>query len=84
MTAESALMGVPAISYYPGDPTFVEKFLINYGLIERILDPGRIAQRSKAISKSPEFREFYQKKSARLIRNMEDPLRTVIQRIFKQ
>lgn len=84
MTAEAALLGVPAISYYPGDPTFVEKFLINYGLVERILDPGRIAQRAKAISKSSDFREFYQKKSSRLLRSMEDPLRVVIQRIFKQ
>jgi hypothetical protein len=84
MTAESALLGVPAISYYPGDPTFVEKFLINYGLVERILDPGRIAQRVQAISKSSDFREFYQKKSGRLLRSMEDPLRVVIQRIFKR
>ena len=84
MTAESALLGVPAISYYPGDPTFVEKFLIHYGLIERILDPGRIAQRAKAISKSSDFREYYQKKSARLLRSMEDPLRVITQRIFKQ
>ena len=84
MTAEAALLGVPAISYYPGDPTFVERFLIKYGLIERILDPGRIAQRAKAISKSADFREYYQKKSARLLRSMEDPLRVVVQRIFKQ
>ncbi|HUK51140.1 MAG TPA: DUF354 domain-containing protein, partial [Terriglobales bacterium] len=84
MTAESSLLGVPAISYYPGDPTFVEKFLIHYGLVERILDPGRIAQRANGISRSAEFREFYQKKSTKLIRSMEDPLRTIIQRIFKQ
>jgi hypothetical protein len=84
MTAESALLGVPAISYYPGEPTFVERFLIKYGLIERILDPGRIAQRTKAISRSSDFREFYQRKSASLLRSMEDPLRIIIQRIFKQ
>jgi predicted glycosyltransferase len=84
MTAEAALLGVPAISYYPGDPTFVERFLMNYGLVERVLDPGRVAQRAFAISKSQDFREFYQKKSARLVRSMEDPLRVIIQRIFKR
>jgi predicted glycosyltransferase len=84
MTAESALLGVPAISYYPGDPTFVERFLIHYGLVERILDPSRIAQRTNAISRSADFREFYQKKSTKLIRSMEDPLRVITQRIFKQ
>ncbi len=84
MTAEAAMLGVPVISYYPGDPTFVERFLINYGLVERVLDPGRIAQRAIAISKSEDFREFYRKKSARLLRSMEDPLRVIIQRIFRQ
>ena len=84
MTAEAALLGVPAISYYPGDPTFVERFLINYGLVERVLDPGRIAQRAIAISKSGDFREFYQKKSAKLVRSMEDPLRVIIHRVFRQ
>ena len=83
MTAEAAMLGVPVISYYPGEPTFVERFLINYGLVERVLDPGRIAQRAIAISKSEDFREFYQKKSAKLVRGMEDPLRVIIQRIFR-
>lgn len=83
MTAEAALLGVPVISYYPGEPTFVERFLINYGLVERVLDPGRIAQRVLAIFKSEDFREFYQKKSAKLVRTLEDPLRVIIRRIFK-
>jgi len=83
MTAEAALLGVPVISYYPGDATIVERFLINYGLVERILDPGRIAQRTNAICKSVEFREFYQKKSAKLFRSMEDPLQIIVQKIFK-
>jgi hypothetical protein len=84
MTAEAALLGVPVISYYPGDATFVERFLIDYGLVERILDPGRIAQRASAICKSQDFREFYQKKSAKLMRSMEDPLRIIVHRIFKR
>jgi hypothetical protein len=84
MTAEAALLGLPAISYYPGEPTFVEKFLANYGLIERFLDPGRIAQRAVAICKSRDFHEFYRKKSTRLAESMEDPLKLIIQRIFKR
>jgi len=84
MTAEAALLGIPAISYYPGEPTFVDRFLTTYGLVERLHDPGRIAQRALAISRSGEFREFYRKKAARLVRSMEDPLRVIIKRIFKQ
>ena len=83
MTAEAALLGVPVISYYPGDATFVERFLISHGLVERILDPGRIAQRASAICKSVDFREFYQKKSSKLLRSMEDPLQIIVQKIFK-
>jgi predicted glycosyltransferase len=84
MTAEAALLGVPVISYYPGEPTFVERFLINYGLVERLLDPGRVGQRAVLISKSHDFGEFYRKKSARLASSMEDPLRVIVQRIFKR
>jgi hypothetical protein len=83
MTAEAALLGVPVISYYPGNATFVERFLINQGLVERILDPGRIAQRTGAICKSVDFREFYGRKSTKLLRSMEDPLQIIVQKIFK-
>jgi predicted glycosyltransferase len=83
MSAEAALLGVPVISYYPGDQTFVEKFLVKYGLIERILDPGRIAHRTIGISKSREFRDYYRKKSSKLVQTMEDPIRIMLQRILK-
>jgi uncharacterized protein len=83
MTAEAALLGVPAISYYPGEPTFVDRFLINLGVVDRLHDSGRIAQRALAISKNSDFREFCRKKSSRLLQTMEDPLRIIIQRIFK-
>ena len=83
MSAEAALLGVPVISYYPGNQTFVEKFLVKYGLIERILDPGRIAHRTIGISKSREFRDYYRKKSSKLVQTMEDPIRIMLQRILK-
>ncbi|MGA3404532.1 MAG: DUF354 domain-containing protein [Candidatus Bathyarchaeia archaeon] len=83
MSAEAALLGVPVISYYPGDQTFVEKFLVKYGLIERILDPGRIAHRTIGISKSREFRDYYRKKSSKLVQTMDDPIRIMLQRILK-
>jgi predicted glycosyltransferase len=81
MTAEAALLGLPVISYYPSEPTFVDRFLVNQGLVDRILDPSRIAQRVVAISKSRDT-EFYRKRSAKLIDSMEDPLNTIIKRVF--
>jgi hypothetical protein len=83
MTAEAALLGVPVISYYPGEPTFVERFLIKYGLVERILDSGRIAQRINAICKSQDFQEFYRRKSVKLLRSMEDPIRVIANKIVR-
>jgi len=82
MTAEAALLGVPAISYFPGDPTFVDRFLIGYGLVERIMDPSRVAQRVMAITKSREFQDFYRKRSSRLLKGMEDPLKLIMRRVF--
>jgi predicted glycosyltransferase len=83
MSAEAALLGVPVISYYPGNQTFVEKFLVNYGLVERVLDPGRIARRTMGISKNREFRDYYRKRSDKLLQTMEDPIRIMLQRILK-
>jgi uncharacterized protein len=83
MTAEAALLGVPAVSYYPGEPTFVDRFLMNQGLMDRLQDPGRIAQRTIAISKNNDFRELCRKKSGKLLQSMEDPLKTIIQKVFK-
>jgi len=83
MSAEAAMLGVPVISYYPGEQTFVERSLMRYGLVERILDSGRIANRVVSISKSQEFREFYQTKSSKFVHNMEDPVKVILNRILK-
>jgi predicted glycosyltransferase len=83
MTAEAALLGVPTISYYPGESTFVDRFLTNYGLVDRLHDPGRIAQRALALARNRDFREYCRKRSAKLLQSMEDPLRIIIQRVFR-
>ncbi len=82
MTAESALLGVPTLSYYPGEPTFVDRFLINYGIVDRLHDPLRIAQRAVAVSRNADFRELCRKKSSKLLQTMEDPLRVIMRRVF--
>jgi predicted glycosyltransferase len=83
MSAEAALLGVPVISHYPGDQTFVEKFLVKYGLIERILNPRRIAQRTIGITRSSEFRDYCRKTSSKLVQTMEDPIRIILQHVLK-
>lgn len=82
MSTEAAMLGVPVISYYPGEQTFVERYLVRCGLVERILDAGRVANRALAISDSKKFRDYYQSKSSKLVRNMEDPVKVILNRIL--
>ncbi|MDG6929530.1 MAG: DUF354 domain-containing protein [Nitrososphaerota archaeon] len=42
MNAEAALLGVPAVSSYPGDPTYVDKYLVSRGLLHRGRGPADI------------------------------------------
>jgi len=83
MTAEAALIGTRVISYFPAQPTFVERFLISQGLVERILDPTRAARRAVSVLSDKESREMLRKKAARLLRRMEDPLRVIIQKVVR-
>lgn len=82
MTAEAALLGLQVISCYPGESTFVERYLVNQGLVERLLDPTRIAHRVIAIAKNPDL-EQRRKRAAKLLEGMEDPLRIIVKRVFK-
>ncbi len=76
MTAESALLGVPTISYN-AVPNIVEKFLVKNNLVNRETDPKKI---TKIIRKFLETSDNNSKKRARkVINSMEDPIQKLIQ-----
>lgn len=76
MTAESALLGVPTISYN-AVPNIVEKYLVKNNLIKRETNPVKINKIIKEFLESPD--DNYRKKARRISNNMEDPIKKLIQ-----
>lgn len=78
MNAEAALLGVPTISCYPGEPTLVEKYLVKKNLVFRITDPGKAAKKAlKLISQIESFSKLHKKKAEALIAKMDDPIEVI-------
>jgi len=79
MTAEAALLGVPAISFYPREPTIVEEFLINKGLIQRTTDPNLACLKIvNILNNFDTVRADRMKKASDLIKDMEDPFDIIL------
>jgi hypothetical protein len=75
MTAESALMGVPTISYN-AVPNIVENFLVKKHLVKRETNPNKI---SNHIKKSFELNNNQeQKRVKKIVKQMEDPIEKLI------
>ena len=71
MTAESALLGVPTISYN-AVPNFVEKFLVKNNLIKRESNPNKIVEIIKRYMNSPN--DEIKKRAKKFSNQLEDPL----------
>ena len=69
MTAESALMGVPTISY-DAVPNYIEKYLVRIGLVKRETNPKKIAI---LIKKMLNDNKVNRKKAKTILDSMEDP-----------
>ncbi len=74
MTCEAALMGVPAYSYYPKELMYVEKFLIDFGLLKRIKCDEIVEIAISSLSDIDELKAKHQELSSKLWSIMEDPL----------
>jgi len=75
MTAESALFGIPTISYN-AVPNMIENFLVKKSLIKRETNPNKISNQIKKIFKSSNKES--QKKARRIVKQMEDPIQKLI------
>ena len=71
MTAESALMGVPTISYN-AVPNIVEKFLVKKHLVKRETNPSKISNHIKKIFELNNNQN--QKRAKIIVKQMEDPI----------
>ncbi|MBT4956023.1 MAG: DUF354 domain-containing protein [Nitrosopumilus sp.] len=75
MTAESALMGIPTISYN-AVPNIVENFLVKKHLVKRELNPSKISNHIKKIFELNNNQE--QKRAKKIVKEMEDPIEKLI------
>lgn len=82
MTAEAALLGLPAISCYPREPTIVEEYLIKQSLVTRINDPVKAVEKIMEIVEDIEYYSRNQKQKAKkLMSKMEDPVAVILKTI---
>lgn len=81
MSAEAALIGVPTISCFPGQPTLVDRYLMRRGLMERITEPERIARRVADLASDQQLRSIHAKRAHQLLESMEDPLEIIVERL---
>jgi len=82
MTAEAALLGIPSVSIYPGQPTHVEKYLVKKGLLVRSLNPDFVVRFVRAHIADGEARNRLKRKAENLLRKMEDPCDVIARKIL--
>ena len=75
MTAESALMGVPTISYN-AVPNIIENFLVKKYLIKRETDAIKVSRYIKSVFESSS--SIKQKRAKKIVTQMENPIQKLI------
>lgn len=76
MTAESALLGIPTISY-DAVPNIVEKYLVKSNLVKRETDPKKIIKVIEKIFETS--KNEYKIRAKKISDSMEDPIERLIQ-----
>ena len=79
MTAESALMGIPTISYN-AVPNLIENFLVKKSLVKRAIIPINVSKEIKRIFERKNDQN--QKRVKKIVNQMEDPLKK-LEKIIK-
>ena len=80
MTAESALLGIPTISYN-AVPNIIENYLVKKNLIQRETNPGKICQYITKILKEPNKKN--ESRANKIMSEMEDPIEKLM-KIIKE
>ena len=78
MTAESALLGIPTISYN-AVPNIIEDFLVTKHLVKRETNPKEISVHISKIFKTTQ--NMKQKRVKKIVSQMEDPIEKLIREI---
>lgn len=83
MTVEAALLGVPAISCFPGQKPLYIRYLETKGLVRTIKSPHKIADEVLEILRDDKRREDQRRKGTRLLEWMEDPTQKILETVKK-
>jgi len=83
MNAEAALLGVPVISVFPGEITYVEDFLIREKLLIRLNDPRKIIEMALKLLQDEELREEIRERASKLLESMENPAEFITNKIIQ-
>ena len=75
MTAESALMGIPTISYN-AVPNIIENFLVKKSLVKRETNPKKVSNEIKRIFARKNDQN--QERAKKVVEQMEDPIEKLI------
>ena len=75
MTAESALMGIPTISYN-AVPNIIENFLVKKSLVKRETNPKKVSNEIRIIFARKNDQN--QKRAKKVVKQMEDPIEKLI------
>ena len=75
MTAESALMGIPTISYN-AVPNIIENFLVKKSLVKRETNPKKVSNEIMRIFARKNDQD--QKRAKKVVKQMEDPIEKLI------
>ena len=77
MTAEAALLGVPAVSFYPAAATYVERYLTKLHLVVRVGSVRSIVKFALRVMNNPAFSEAFKARSKRIMSCMENPISVI-------
>ena len=75
MTAESALMGIPTVSYN-AVPNIIENFLVKKSLVKRETNPKKVSNEIKRIFARKNDQN--KKRAKKVVKQMEDPIEKLI------
>lgn len=84
MNTDAALLGVPTLSCYPSEPSFVERYLVRKKLVRRETDPEEVVKWIlRTVSEAGHEKRKQIERAKRILETFEDPVDTVTGEVEK-
>ena len=84
MSCEASLLGVPTISCYPAEPTIVDKYLIDLGLLKRLPITKAVEYVEKLFTEDiAKVKRKLRARARRILLEMEDPTDVVLKCVYQ-